>query len=173
MWSAVPELPEVETVVRVIRPRLRGQIISDIFIDVPRQVVQKSPRQVRKALRKQRIKDVSRRGKQILIELESGTFGIHLGMTGTLYVRAQGTTSNPHERAKVSLENGHELVFRDSRTFGKLSFWTPEELQRALDKFGWEPLSDKVGMEDLKDRLSVRRTAIKPLLLDQSLWQES
>lgn len=166
----MPELPEVETVVRVIRPKLRGHVISDAIFSVPRQIVLKTPRQVRQAIRNQRIRDVRRRGKHILIELERGTLVFHLGMTGTMYVRPVDKECYTHERAKVRLDNRNDLVLRDPRTFGKISYWPPDELNMVLDKLGWEPLTDGVSVKELREKLASRRIGIKVVLLNQSVW---
>ena len=166
----MPELPEVETVVRVIRPKLKGRKIVDAKFSVPRQLLPQTGRQVRRAIRNQLIANVSRRGKYILIGLSDGTLVIHLRMTGRLYVRPTAVESEPHERAWFTLDNGMTLVFRDARTLGTISFVSGKEKQALLEKLGWEPLGDSIPPELVREKLRAHRIAIKPLLLDQRLW---
>ena len=166
----MPELPEVETVVRMIRPKLRGRTIVDARFAVPRQLRPQTPQQARKLVRNQRVRDVRRRGKHILIELQHGALMFHLGMTGTMYVGPASREHHSHERATVELDNGHELVLRDPRTFGRILFVPASQLDARLDKLGWEPLTDQVTLEALREKLASRTIGIKPLLLNQSLW---
>jgi formamidopyrimidine-DNA glycosylase len=166
----VPELPEVETVVRMIRPKLRGCSIIDARFAVPRQLRPQTPQAIQKRVRNQRVHDVRRRGKHILIELERGALIFHLGMTGTMYVGRANREHHSHERATVKLDNGYELVLRDPRTFGRISFIPSHRLEEVLNKLGWEPLTDQVNLETLREKLASRSIGIKPLLLNQSLW---
>ncbi len=166
----MPELPEVETVVRMIRPRVRSRTILDARFAVARQTRPQTPAQIRKQVKGQCASDVRRRGKHIVIELERGALIFHLGMTGTMYVRAVGGAHHSHERARIMLDDGRELVLRDPRTFGRISFVPSDKVDEALSRLGWEPLSDNVTVDELRERLSPRRIAIKPLLLNQSLW---
>jgi len=166
----VPELPEVETVVRAIRPRLSGRRIVDACFTVPRQLLPQTDRQIRRAIKGQHIRDVRRRGKYILVELQKGVLMIHLRMTGRLYVRPVGQPAHAHERAWFALEDGHELVFRDPRTLGTISYATPKTIDALVGKLGWEPLQNDVDLPTVREKLRTRRTPVKPLLLDQRLW---
>jgi formamidopyrimidine-DNA glycosylase len=112
----VPELPEVETVVRLIRPLIiRRRILKSRFL-IPRQLGPQTRAFVQRSLRNQSIAGVERKGKYILIHLERGVLLIHLRMTGRLYVRNDGKDADKHERAFFHLDDGHVLVFRDART---------------------------------------------------------
>jgi formamidopyrimidine-DNA glycosylase len=166
----VPELPEVETVVRGIRPKLTGLSITGARFLVPRQLQPQTPRVVAKALMGRRIRGVRRRGKIILIELNGGTLLVHLRMTGSLHVRPIGADNGDYERARMTLDNGTILVFRDPRTLGILRFYSDSDTIEPLRRLGWEPLEDEVSAEQVRERLARRKLAIKPLLLDQSLW---
>jgi formamidopyrimidine-DNA glycosylase len=167
----VPELPEVETVVRVIRPLLVGKTISAAKFFVPRQLLPQTPRGVSQALNGSRIQAVNRRGKYILIETERGILLIHLRMTGRLYVRHKDEPGSEYERATFDIDNGQEqLIFHDPRTLGVIQFIANDSQNSPLDKMGWEPLETAVHESDLKEKLKARRMAIKPVLLDQKLW---
>jgi formamidopyrimidine-DNA glycosylase len=167
----VPELPEVETVVRVIRPRLIGHAIAESHLSIPRQSKPQTGRAISHAINGQSIREVRRRAKFILIELDNGTLLIHLGMTGRLYVRPTNEVEDTHERARFVLDGGREtLAFHDPRTFGRIRFFPAGTEITPIRNAGWEPLSETVTVEQLKAVLERRSIAIKPLLLNQSIW---
>lgn len=167
----MPELPEVETVVRQIRPRLIHRTIHSARFSVPRQLAPQTPRALAAAVRGKRVTDVRRRGKYILIELTGGTLLIHLRMTGRLYIRNAQKTPLPYERAWFDLDDGTEsLSFRDPRTLGAIRYFPAGKAIGSLAKLGWEPLEDDVAVEAIKAALVHRSIAVKPLLLDQTVW---
>jgi formamidopyrimidine-DNA glycosylase len=148
----MPELPEVETVVRTVAPRLRGRRIVDV------RVFSKKPwgASVAKA-RGQRVRDVRRYGKYILIELERGMLAIHLGMTGKLGANAE---PGPYTRTVLVLDRG-KIVFDDVRQFGSVRW-----LDREPAHLGPDALA--ISVDEFVERLAARRTRIKALLLNQS-----
>ena len=166
----MPELPEVETVVREIRPALLNRRIISAKFSVPRQLQPQTPRSIAQAVRDHTILDVQRRGKYILLRLDRGLLLVHLRMTGRLYVRAASTNAADYERAWFNLDNGRVLAFRDSRTLGTIRFVPDDRAVELLPRIGWEPLVDRVPSADVKAILARRVIAIKPLLLDQKVW---
>lgn len=157
----MPELPEVETVVRSLRPSLVGRRIVNCDIFWPKAFDQDPD-----LLRDRVIRRVSRRAKFILLELDRGTLLIHLRMTGRL------TTHPPHENrlryvtVSVDLDDGQTLYFEDTRKFGR---WIYTENPGAiLNGLGPEPLSPAFTARRLEEILEGRNRAIKPLLLDQT-----
>jgi len=166
----VPELPEVETVVRLIRPRLTGRKMIGARFSVPRQLRPQTPDSVRRAVRCQVVSRVQRRGKYILIDLDKGTLLVHLRMTGRLYVRSSGKPHDAHERAFFDLDDGCTLVLNDSRTLGTIRYFSKKKLPAQIQRLGWEPLEETPGPDQVRDIFRRRTLAIKPLLLDQSLW---
>jgi formamidopyrimidine-DNA glycosylase len=166
----MPELPEVETVVRMIRPKLVGRKIIRCEFTIPRQLLPQTPKQLSAALRYQTVVAVTRRGKYIQIEVEKGTLLIHLRMTGRLYVRKAGQENN-HERARLELDGGTEwLVLDDPRTLGTIRYFPAGKVIPELAEMGWEPLEDLVDVNELTEKLVRRSMAIKPVLLDQTVW---
>lgn len=167
----MPELPEVETVVRQIRPQVIGRTIRSARFAVPRQLAPQTRRGVSRALLRKVVKEVKRCGKYIVVELSNGTLLIHLGMTGRLYVRPAHKSPLPYERAWFELDEGQEvLAFRDPRTLGTVRFFPEGDRITPLEKLGWEPLEDAVMTEEIRATLSRRKIAVKPLLLDQTVW---
>ncbi len=148
----MPELPEVEIVVRTIGLRLAGRRLLDVrcFTRKP------WARSARKAKGK-RIEEVSRYGKYILLKLDHGVLAIHLGMTGKLLA---GASPGPYTRAALVVD-GEQVLFDDVRQFGSVR-WLPVEPE------GLGPDALAIGAWELALRMHRRNGKIKALLLDQS-----
>jgi formamidopyrimidine-DNA glycosylase len=154
----VPELPEVETVVRSIRPLVGRRIAAAEFRGL-RVLRGGDPDVLAAQLGGQRITGVTRYGKFILIHLERGHLMVHLGMTGKLLL---GGEVGKHTHAILTLDRG-VLLYEDSRQFGRLQF--SAAVPERLGRLGPEPL--EVSAEEFYARLKGRRTRIKALLLNQ------
>jgi formamidopyrimidine-DNA glycosylase len=153
----MPELPEVETIVRGLAPRLTGTRILAVEFRCPR-VVRGRPEQVVGKT----IRGVRRHGKYIVIDFadQSAPLGIHLGMTGKLLLDHE---PGPHSHAIFTLDRG-VLIYDDIRQFGRIEL--SGELAGRLEKLGPDPLS--LIAADFVSRLRARRAMVKPLLLNQS-----
>jgi len=154
----VPELPEVETVVRTLAPKLTGRRILDATFSSRHVVRQKFPA-LRKRVRGQLVRSVERHGKFIVLTLDEGVLVVHLGMTGKLLLDAE---PGPYARAVFELDQGL-LVYDDIRHFGRIE-WSAQLPARAA-ALGPDALS--ISFEDFRKLLKTRRSAIKPLLLNQ------
>jgi formamidopyrimidine-DNA glycosylase len=151
----MPELPEVETVVRTVAPHLVGRrIVSARFTS--RFVTPGNRATLASRLEGRRIESVQRRGKFIVIRLDEGILSIHLGMTGRLLVSGK---AGEHTHGVFTLDDG-QLLYDDPRQFGKIE-WNP----KRVAALGPEPL--EIGFEEFRARLR-RRARIKPLLLNQA-----
>jgi formamidopyrimidine-DNA glycosylase len=155
----VPELPEVETVVRSISPYITGHTIvqAEVF---SHRVTRASFSATTKALTGATIESVRRRGKQIFVHLNRGILYIHLGMTGKLLWNGARTK---YARAIFELDNG-TLIFDDVRQFGRVEYYP--EIPDFLARTGPDALT--VTIEDFLARLKRHTGHIKPLLLNQS-----
>jgi formamidopyrimidine-DNA glycosylase len=152
----VPELPEVETVVRSLAARLAGRrIISAAFTS--RFVTPGNRAKLAARLSGCVIQAVRRRGKFIVVSLDRGTLAVHLGMTGRLLLDA---APGEHTHGVLTLDAG-VLLYDDPRQFGRIE-WGAMRLARL----GPEPL--EIGLEDFCSRLRRRRTRVKSLLLNQA-----
>jgi formamidopyrimidine-DNA glycosylase len=155
----LPELPEVETVVRSIAPHITGKTIqrAEFYSHL---VTRGDHPKTSRALRGASIQQVRRRGKHILIDLDRGLLYVHLGMTGKLL---WNVSPGKHARALLQLDAG-VLIYDDIRQFGRLEFFknTPDFLGRA----GPDALG--IGFEEFYARLKQHRGLVKPLLLNQS-----
>lgn len=169
----MPELPEVETVVRGLRKIIVGSTIKSVTLNAPPKstVVSKQikPSRFDKALEGKQVLAVNRRGKNILIQLsDEMTLWVHLKMTGKFHQQTQSVLEK-HDLVLFEFDKTkNKLVFNDFRRFGRLRLFRNDELweQDGLRELGPEPLEIT---EDEFVRLAKRTSRmIKPALLDQS-----
>ena len=155
----MPELPEVETVVRSLAPKLAGRRIVHAHFS-SRFVVRQDFKELAARVRNQRIHSVSRHGKFIVLALDRGVLSIHLGMTGKLLFNRD---PGPYARAVFDLDRGL-LVYDDVRHFGRIE-WSQQLPERA-GSLGPDALA--IPLADFLARLKQRNSRIKPLLLNQA-----
>jgi len=167
--GSVPELPEVETIRQELEPALVGKTIRSAEIRDQRLTRPDTAELLSGALRGEVVAGLGRRGKYLLLGFESGrTLVIHLRMTGSFSYRRRGDITISHERARLVLDDGGELVYRDVRRFGTWQLLEPRELEEYLSaRVGPEPLASDFTPGLLAGRLAGRRTALKAALLDQ------
>lgn len=163
----MPELPEVETIVRTLAPAVIGRTIAGIEL-LYRPLV-RTGRKALAGLRGRRVLGVRRRGKLLLIECQGGrTLVFHLKMTGQFLFAGETDPRDKHTRLVVRFEDGtNELRFRDVRKFGFLLCLEgePETASRELAGLGPEPLL--VGQDEFARILKARKGRVKSVLLDQ------
>jgi formamidopyrimidine-DNA glycosylase len=171
----MPELPEVETVRRQLAERITGRTVTALTIHDPKVTSPEPPEMVVEGVTGRRVEGIGRRGKYLLVGLDSGqTLAIHLRMTGRLHWRP-GPPAEGEERflrALVELDDGSTVTFGDMRRFGR--FWlvdgTPEERAAYWTaRVGMEPLSSRFTARVLGGLLEGRRGPIKAALLNQAL----
>jgi formamidopyrimidine-DNA glycosylase len=165
----VPELPEVETVVRDLRPLLIGRSFTKIAVG--KKALRKKWSRVWQAqLLGQRVEAIERRGKWILINLGEPWLLVHLGMTGQFTVATAESQRQAHTHVVFTLDDANELRFRDVRRFGSVTFHaTREQLDKIFidNGLGPEPF-DLDAVSWLAALQSTRRT-LKAILLDQTI----
>ena len=155
----MPELPEVETVVRSIAPLIGRRIVTAEFRNL-RILRGGNPDDMAARLQGRRIQKIERYGKYIVISLrEGGYLVVHLGMTGRLLL---GGPTGKHTHAIFNFDRGF-LLYEDSRQFGRLQLF--EEFPARISTLGPEPL--EVRFEEFAAALKRRTTRIKALLLNQ------
>jgi len=161
----MPELPEVETVTRGLRAALVGRTVVEVDVRREKTLVPPNAEGFVAHLTGRRVTQVRRRGKWILLTLDSGeTLIAHLRMTGQL-VLSDDRPDDPYIRVLFALDDGRYLRFSDMRKFGRL--WLTAHPDEVLGGLGPEPLADDFTAERLADMLRGRRRRIKALLLDQ------
>ena len=175
----MPELPEVETVARDLRPRLVGATIVGARTSWARTLRTHEPLDFAEAVAGRTVESVERRAKQLVIGLSGdAALTIHLKMTGQLFVVPADAPEDPYVRLVLELADGRELRFRDIRKFGKVGLYGRDPVSGELvaevggaevfAAIGPEPLADAFTVREFRRRLRRRKGRLKPLLLDQS-----
>jgi len=175
----VPELPEVETVVRDLARLVRGATITGANVFRERNLSTPDAPSFTEAVRGRRILGTRRRAKWIIVELSGGILLlVHLRMTGQLLVLPATAERDPYVRLSLSLDDGREIRFRDVRAFGRVALVAERadgEAASNLDPHspplladhGVEPLAAEFTADALRSLIARRGTRIKSLLLDQ------
>lgn len=174
----MPELPEVETIARELRPLVVGAVISDVWLDWPRVVRHPAPERFSAELRGREILGVTRRAKWLVISLSGeGVLALQVKMTGQLHMVEAGTEHDRHVHLRFELADGRWLLLRDVRKFARVGLYRRDEAGRVLgadqveDLFaehGPEPLDDAFTLRAFRKILRRRKGRLKPLLLDQA-----
>jgi formamidopyrimidine-DNA glycosylase len=162
----MPELPEVETLARTLRPALIGKTILASDLRWARTLAEPTPLAFARRIKGQKIEEVSRRAKFFDIRLSTFDLIIHLRMSGDLLVVLGGYQPEKHDRLILKLTDDTSLVFSDPRKFGRV--WLVDDPARIFADLGPEPLSDAFTAGWLHTALHARRRQLKPLLLDQT-----
>ncbi len=165
----MPELPEVETTRCGIEPHLRQQIIADVII---RQHSLRWPVDptLPNILPNQKIQQISRRGKYILLHCTRGALLIHLGMSGNLRILLEPTPPAKHDHIDIILKNNVALRFNDPRRFGCFLWMEHDPLQHALLKnLGPEPLTTEFNSDYLYQQSRKRNVPIKTFIMDGNI----
>jgi formamidopyrimidine-DNA glycosylase len=188
----MPELPEVETIVRMLAPKAEGKRIEKAELRLDRILLSPAPGLFPGLLKGQRLNRIIRRGKYIILEMDDVSLVVHLGMTGQLTFSPARFEENPafvrtvtglqkpvgvhpvdkHTHLILNLQGGERILFRDPRTFGKLFLvkghaWADHPRLKLL---GEEPLT-LVAKDFVRRSFAGGRDSIRPvkaLLLDQS-----
>ncbi len=161
----MPELPEVETTLRGIKPHLLNQRIARVSVREPR--LRWPVTSAVTQAEGQKFVSLERRGKYLLLELEQGGLIIHLGMSGSLRILKTLKTPEKHDHVDVELENGVCLRFNDPRRFGAF-LWVDGAMEshELLRNLGPEPLSDVFTADYLYRCSRGRQVAIKNFIMN-------
>jgi len=164
----MPELPEVETIKNELLPHIVGYHIIGVTLFWDGIVRQPSVEEFCSRLVGQRITEVARRGKYLILGLTSNeVLIIHLKMTGSLVLQPVSAEPNKFTRAILYLDKETQLHFRDPRKLGRM--WLVEDKNTIVGKLGPEPLEVSFTPQLLAQRLNNRTAPIKALLCDQTL----
>jgi len=164
----MPELPEVETTRRGIAPHLLQRRVLAATLRRP-DLRWPIPLAISAELPGQRITAIERRAKYLLIEVETGSAILHLGMSGSLRVLPQATPAARHDHVDLDIEGGSILRLTDPRRFGALLWQTRGTVHPLLANLGPEPLSDAFSGAWLHRLSRGRRGPVKTFLMDQSV----
>jgi formamidopyrimidine-DNA glycosylase len=162
----MPELPEVETTRRGIEPSVVGHVIEQVIVREPR-LRWRVPRNLPQRAAGQPVKQLRRRAKYLLFDLDRGSMILHLGMSGSLRLMPASTAPILHDHVDIVMDSGLCLRFNDPRRFGSL-LWTDEDplTHPLLRSLAPEPLSEEFDGEYLARAAKGRRVAIKQLIMN-------
>ena len=175
----MPELPEVETVLRGLAPVIEGQNITKVAINRP-DLRWPFPKNMALRLERQSILQLRRRSKYILADLSSNeTLLIHLGMSGRILVSGdplgryihQHSAPKKHDHVILDFSNGTRITFNDPRRFGTMDLFdtSNESSNKFLEHLGPEPLGNHFDPETFVKKIKQRKSPIKSVLLDQRI----
>ncbi len=169
----MPELPEIETIVKGLRSELIHDVISHAVVLREASIGHPSNEDFVRQLPGHEIERVKRRGKYILIELsDKASLVIHLKMSGRLLLKKKKSKHNKFLRVFLTLKSGRELHFEDMRVFGRMWYFgsnqKPEDKIKGLNTMGVEPL-DHLDIKYLKPLLKKKTAPIKNVIMDQTI----
>jgi formamidopyrimidine-DNA glycosylase len=165
----VPELPEVETIVRGLRPHLTGRTIVSARLSHDNLLDGVTKRSLLRGLKGSTITAVTRRAKHALVHTDRKILAVQPGMSGALlhYTRALTPTERQYAVLVAELDDQSRLVYRDVRRIGTLRWLDPAAWDDYASRLGPEPLDPALSADAFADRLSRHRAAIKKVLMDQ------
>jgi formamidopyrimidine-DNA glycosylase len=170
----MPELPEVETIARELRPHAVGRTILDASFDWPNQIKHPAPDQFVPVVRGREILSVERRAKWIVLALgpqadggDPAVLAIQVKMTGQLDVVSPSAARDKHVHVVFDLDDGNELRLRDTRKFGRLAVYSLERAGEVLGELGPEPLDEEFTLVEFRRLLRRRKGRLKSLLMNQ------
>ena len=164
--APMPELPEVETVARKLKPDLIGRTILSADLRWSRTLATPSPKKFKEQIMGQKILDVGRRAKYLNIQLSDFNLLIHLRMSGDLFIKDSTIRPEKHDRLGLKLSDNRSLIFNDTRKFGRV--WLASNPDEVLGRLGPEPFSREFTPQWLYTALHSKHRQLKPLLLDQT-----
>lgn len=166
----MPELPEVENIIRQLQKEITGYQISSVDIRLPK-IIRNSRKTFLQALLKASINDVRRRGKLLIFELSSGyCLLIHLKISGQLFLVNKAEPADKHTHIVIGFKGRKaQLRYRDVRQFGYMKVVAVKALGKILnDELGKDYL--EVSYDEFKEAISGRKKNIKSFLLDQKIF---
>jgi formamidopyrimidine-DNA glycosylase len=180
--NLMPELPEVETIRRVLERKIAGRTIQCASLRVPKLAASRLTRDLRpqaasllRRLRGRKILGLRRRAKYLILDLDAGRLVVHLGMTGQLFARVPGekpccdlpALPDKHTHLILELSGRVRVYYRDIRKFGRLRFLKPGEEEAFFRHLGLEPFSRGFTPWTLDAGLHGKKASVKALLLNQ------
>jgi formamidopyrimidine-DNA glycosylase len=167
----VPELPEVETIRRDLEKEALGKRVKSVEVTGLRSIRRHaSKKQFISRIEGQKVEAVSRRGKNLLIDLGDDLLVVHLGMSGQLLKATPKDAPIKHTHVVITFTQGGQLRYVDARTFGELYVVAKETLADEapeLTELGFDPVDDVMSWNDFGARLVAKKAQLKAVLMDQ------
>lgn len=167
----MPELPEVETVKETLKLKLIGKKIKDVKVYYDGIIAYPEVKEFSKQIKNLPIKDIKRRGKWLMFDLDKYYLLSHLRMEGKYFFKNKEDKLDNHEHVVFILNDDEELRYRDTRKFGKMYLIKKEDINSIgpIKDLGLEPWDDSLTKEYLRSKYKNKRLPIKTVLLDQSI----
>ena len=164
----MPELPEVETTRKGLEPLITGRKILSVQI-YKKKLRWEIPSHLKKTLKNQTIKKITRRAKYLLLHFDFGELVMHLGMTGSISVVNSFEPLKKHEHFELELDNSSSLRFNDPRRFGSVLWQKSNETLTLLNNLGPEPLSYEFDNDSLFEASNGKSRNIKSFIMDSNV----
>lgn len=170
----MPELPEVETVRRSLNELIIGKVIKDIKVKYDRILQNVTKEEFRNELLNEEFINVDRCGKYLIFVLKNHLMLAHLRMEGKYLLRKDITEETKHDHILFFFNDGDILMYNDTRKFGVIYLYKNVSIDdllkiEPLNKLGIEPISGKLTVEYLKNKMGKSNKPVKTMLLDQSI----
>lgn len=167
----MPELPEVETVVRGLKKELLKRKFKKVNIYYDNIIEYPSKADFKEKIVNQTINDIKRYGKWIIFVLDDYYLLSHLRMEGKYFIKTSLDELEKHEHIVFLLDNNLELRYMDVRKFGKMLLIEKDKINEVgpFPNMGLEPFDKNLNIEYLKDKFKKKKLPIKSILLDQSI----
>ena len=162
----MPELPEVETVVRTLEHQIADAEIMDVNVYWPR-IIEGDVKAFKKSLLHQHFRRFERRGKYLVFRMDSLTLVVHLRMEGKFYILPKEAVRDKHTHVVFKLGDGRELRYHDTRKFGRMCILPKDQDMSSFKDLGPEPLSDAFNAQYIHIYRQGRSIPLKTLLLEQ------
>ena len=182
-YSPMPELPEVETIVRSLRnpadrpfaqsqsmrerPGIIGRQVDSAEVFWAKTLARPDAESFLLGISRKKVQDVQRRGKFVVLQFDEGYLLFHLRMSGDLRVEPIDWPTQIHDRLIINFTDQTRLVFNDTRKFGRA--WFVDEIEEVTGGLGPEPLDRNLSAQVMFERWRGSKRPIKSLLLDQEL----
>ncbi|MFR7992266.1 MAG: bifunctional DNA-formamidopyrimidine glycosylase/DNA-(apurinic or apyrimidinic site) lyase [Lachnospiraceae bacterium] len=166
----MPELPEVETIKRVLEPQIKGLSIQKVIAVRPEVIGHPTGAEFCSRLTQQSVSGMARRGKFLIVLLDGGDrLIIHLRMTGCLLLTPADYPQEKHTHVIIEMNDGSQLRFSDTRRFGRIWLLGDDETDTysGVEKLGKEPFDTDFSAEYLSACLGKRKKTIKECLMEQ------
>lgn len=162
----MPELPEIENLARIVRPKVAGARVTNVRARVAKSA--NLPLQELRERARQVVVGVDRRAKHVVFRLPEGSVWLHLGLTAEPLI-VHGNSNLEDFALGLSFDNSIALAIKTA-FMGRLDYWTPEESTKKWNEFGPEPLDPSLTLDRFREIIEVgARQGVKALLMDQSV----
>ena len=162
----MPELPEVETVLRTLETKIKDKRIEDIIVNYSK-IIDMDIDTFKNTLIGQSFRDFKRRGKYLLFEMDDITLVSHLRMEGKYYILDKDVPIDKHTHIIFNLSDGKQLRYHDVRKFGRMELIPKDDIYHDFKGLGPEPFWDEFNEDYCLDYLKDKKLPIKQLLLRQ------